>query len=56
MTIEKDFVPVPPLLSVTLSAKLYVPALVGVPDNIALVPDEVKLKPGGRSPLIFFQV
>ena len=39
MTILNDFVSLLPLLSVTLSVNVYVPTLVGVPDNVALVPE-----------------
>ena len=52
----KDFVATAPHLSVTFRANVYVPAVLGVPDNVALLPENVSLVFGGSVPLVFDQV
>ena len=48
MVIDRAFVAVPPTLSVTLMVKLYVPAVLGLPEIVPV--DELSDIPGGRKP------
>jgi hypothetical protein len=48
IVINKAFVPDPPTMSVTLTVKLYVAAVVGVPEMTPV--DALSDNPGGRAP------
>jgi len=48
IVIDKACVTVPPAVSVSLTVKLYVPALVGVPEIVPF--DELSDRPVGREP------